>query len=84
MERLGVESLSSRWLSDLKQRVGKCISFGLRPEQVQQAGEILKVVGAQWRDLVAGSEGFLTGPRKAGLSRHQVVWGEMDSMVCFE
>ena len=78
----GAVALSPRWLSDLKTRIGRCISFGLKPEQVRRAGSILQVVGREWRDLVTGSEGFLTGPGRAGLERHRVVWGEMDSMVC--
>jgi len=81
VEMKGAEALSPRWLSDLKSRIGKCIIFGLRPEQLQRAGNILDVVAREWRDLVAGSEGFLTGPKRAGLERHRVVWGDMDSMV---
>lgn len=80
-ETKGAEALPSRWLSDLKSRIGKCIIFGLQPEQLQRAGNILDVVAREWRDLVAGSEGFLTGPKRAGLEKHRVVWGEMDSMV---
>ncbi len=75
-------ALPPRWLSELKQRVGKCIIFGLRPEQVQRAGHILDVLAKEWRGLLAGSEGFLTGKNRAGLERQSVVWGEMDSMVC--
>jgi hypothetical protein len=78
----GAIALSPRWLSELKGRIGKCISFGLRPEQVRTAGNVLQVVAREWRDLVAGSEGFLTGPGRAGLEQHRIVWGEMDSMVC--
>lgn len=81
VETKGAEALSPRWLSDLKSRIGKCIIFGLRPEQLQRAGNILDEVAREWRDLVAGSEGFLTGPKRAGLEKHRVVWGEMDSMV---
>lgn len=69
--------LPPRWLSDIKARVGKCIIFGLQPTQVDEAGEILRVIARDWRELLAGSEGFLTGRRRAGLERHQVVWGEM-------
>jgi len=50
--------------------------------QTQKAASILKALGEEWRELVAGREGFLTEPRRAGLLRHKVVWGEMDSMVC--
>lgn len=57
--------------------------FGMDAAQVARAGEIMRVLAADWRELVAGSEGFLTGRGREGLSRQRVVWGEMDSMVCF-
>ncbi|RVX72506.1 hypothetical protein B0A52_03696 [Exophiala mesophila] len=73
-------TVSPRWLSDTKARVGKCITFGLKPEQVDEAGSIVSELGTSWRDLVAGSEGFLTDPKRAGLFRQNIVWGEQDSM----
>ncbi|EER24279.1 hypothetical protein CPC735_056490 [Coccidioides posadasii C735 delta SOWgp] len=69
--------LDSKWLSVTKKRLGKCLQFGLQPEQVRAAGDILKQVTRDWRELVAGSEGFLTGEDRRGLFRHNVVWGEM-------
>ncbi|KAL8759064.1 MAG: hypothetical protein Q9199_001018 [Rusavskia elegans] len=72
-------ALPSRWLSDLRSRLGKCIIFGLKPAQVDEAGAILRVLAREWRELLAGSEGFLVGKRRAGLEGHQVVWGEMVS-----
>lgn len=79
------KSLSPRWLADVKQRLGKCITFGLKPEQTVRAGAVLDTVARDWRELVAGSEGFLTSEDRRGFYRHAVVWGEMDSMVgiCF-
>lgn len=74
-------SLNPRWLSDVKRRIGKCITFGLPPEQVQEAGRILQGIVRDWRELLAGSEGFLTDRTRVGLFRHRVVWGEQDSMV---
>lgn len=58
--------------------------FGLNQDQVTQAGGILSEIARDWRDLVAGSEGFLTGPDRQGLHRQAVVWGEMDSMVSLD
>jgi len=81
VEAKGIAALSPRWLSDLKNRIGRCISFGLHPEQVQRAAGVLNIIAKEWRGLVAGSEGFLTDPKRAGLERHNVVWGEMDTMV---
>lgn len=74
-------TLSPRWLSDVKQRIGKCILFGLKPHQTDHAGRILQEIAKDWRELVAGSEGFLTSKNRTGLFRQEVVWGEMDSMV---
>jgi hypothetical protein len=68
---------SPRWLSDCKTRIGKCIMFGISPEQTAEAGSILQEMSSEWRELVAGSEGFLTGEEYRGLYRHEVVWGEM-------
>lgn len=69
--------LPPRWLSDIKARIGKCIIFGLQSKQIDEAGEILRVIARDWRELLAGSEGYLTGQGRAGLERHNVVWGEM-------
>ena len=51
--------------------------FGISPAQTQEAGSILQEVATDWRELVAGSEGFLTGKEYRGLFRQEVVWGEM-------
>jgi hypothetical protein len=71
------EKLSPRWLSDLKSRIGRCIQFGLTQPQVREAGQILHDLSHDWRELVAGSEGFLTSEDRRGLFRQDVVWGEM-------
>lgn len=73
-------ALPPRWLSDIKQRIGKCIIFGLNQEQVDEAGSIMKIVARDWRELLAGSEGFLTGRGRAGCEGREVVWGEMVSI----
>ena len=66
-----------RWLSDARSRIGKCINFGLGHEQTQEAGAVLQEMADHWRELVAGSEGFLASKDQAGLYRQEVVWGEM-------
>lgn len=53
----------------------------MNAEQVQQAGKICKLLGEEWKELLAGSEGFLTDEKRAGLLGHRVSWGELDSMV---
>ncbi|ROV88648.1 hypothetical protein VMCG_10321 [Cytospora schulzeri] len=67
-----------RWLSDIRSRLGKCLMFGCSPAQVAEAGQVIRALAGEWRELLAGSEGFLTGGRR-GLDGQQVVWGEQDS-----
>ncbi|KAI8952719.1 thioesterase-like superfamily-domain-containing protein [Xylaria longipes] len=68
----------TRWVSDVRARIGKCIGFGCDAAQIQRAAGVLGILAREWRVLSAGSEGFLTG-RRQGLENQQVVWGEMDS-----
>jgi len=51
--------------------------FGLKPAQIEDAGKILQQLARDWRELIAGSEGFLTDEKRRALYRHNVVWGEM-------
>lgn len=51
--------------------------FGLKPAQIDEAGKVLQQLARDWRELVAGSEGFLTDEKRRSLFRHNVVWGEM-------
>lgn len=70
-------TIDPRWLTMTKRRVGRCMMFGLKPAQVDEAGHILYQLARDWRELVAGSEGFLTDEKRRSLFRHNVVWGEM-------
>jgi len=70
-------SFSPRWLSDVKKRIGKCISFGLNARQTEETGALLRIIAKDWKELLASSEGFLTGEGRQGLERQAVVWGEM-------
>ncbi|KAK4448158.1 thioesterase-like superfamily-domain-containing protein [Podospora aff. communis PSN243] len=67
-----------RWIADLRSRIGKCIIFGCSNSQVSRASVVLRALALEWRELLAGSEGFLTGGRR-GLDSQRVAWGEMDS-----
>lgn len=51
--------------------------FGLWPDQDRDAGHILQQLARDWRELVAGSEGYLTGEKYRGVFRQNVAWGEM-------
>ncbi|KIH91999.1 hypothetical protein SPBR_02950 [Sporothrix brasiliensis 5110] len=70
----------ARWLADLRHRVGKCIMFGCSTAQVSEAAMVARALATEWRRLIAGSEGYLTGERR-GLEGQKVVWGEMDSFA---
>ncbi|KAK3370075.1 thioesterase-like superfamily-domain-containing protein [Podospora didyma] len=69
---------SPRWIDDLRTRIGKCVVFGCNNQQVSRAAAVLRALALEWKDLIAGSEGFLTGGRR-GLDGQQIAWGEMDS-----
>lgn len=77
------DAVPQSWLSDLKTRIGKCIVFGLQPAQLNEAGDILRIVAGSWRELVAGSEGFLVGHRREGLERQVVVGDRIVSAFGF-
>ena len=55
--------------------------FGINDAQASEAGSILQEVSSDWRELLAGSEGFLTGQEYRGLYRQEVVWGEMVGLL---
>lgn len=71
---------NSRWLSDVKARLGKCILFGMNEEQVNRAGILLAEVARDWKELVAGSEGYLISPKRAGITSTLLEWGHQDTM----
>lgn len=81
-EATALPPVNPRWLSTTKRRIGKCLTFGLRPDQITEAGEISQQLARDWRELVAGSEGFLTSEARRGMFRHNVVWGEMVCARC--
>ncbi|GES60930.1 thioesterase/thiol ester dehydrase-isomerase [Aspergillus terreus] len=55
--------IDPRWLSTTKQRIGRCMMFGLKPPQVHEAGTILQQLARNWRELIAecgvGRDGFV-------------------------
>ncbi|KAI5789419.1 thioesterase-like superfamily-domain-containing protein [Pyronema domesticum] len=73
--------LNPRWLATQKQRIGKLLFHGATVEEQKQASVILQDLAENWRDYVAGAEGYLVGPTRRGLYRHAVAWGDMDSMA---
>lgn len=73
-------ALNPRWLSDLQARIKRCASLGLEGQQKEELKALQETVDGQWLELLAGREGFLTGPGWRGLDRHTVTWGDQ---VCF-
>ncbi|KAK4240178.1 hypothetical protein C8A03DRAFT_31747 [Achaetomium macrosporum] len=68
----------SRWIAELRTRIGKCLVFGCNSQQISQAAVVMRALATEWRELLVGSEGFLTGGRR-GLDGREIAWGEMDS-----
>lgn len=64
--------LSPRWLSDLKAQAKSS-------NRQAEGARVLDYLGKHWLELLAGAEGYLTGPRW-GLQNHKIHWGDMDSM----
>ncbi|CAK43923.1 uncharacterized protein An01g08300 [Aspergillus niger] len=74
-------TIDPRWLTLTKRRIGRCMMFGLKPPQIKEAGEILQQIARDWRELIAGSEGYLTDETRRGLFQQSVAWGEMHGHV---
>ncbi|KAF6810763.1 4-hydroxybenzoyl-thioesterase [Colletotrichum plurivorum] len=68
--------LNPRWLSELQTRIKRCASLGLQGTQKAELEAVQKAVDGRWLELLAGREGFLTGPGWRGLDRHTVTWGD--------
>lgn len=77
-------TIDAKYLSLLRTRIGKCIGFGLPSEQFDRAGAALRVLALEWRELLAGSEGFLVPKERGGGWRRKVEWGDMVSSMCCE
>ncbi|KAJ5522312.1 hypothetical protein N7527_006427 [Penicillium freii] len=56
--------INPRWLTMTKRRIGKCMMFGMKPAQIDEGGKILQQLAKEWRELLAGSEGFLTDKKR--------------------
>lgn len=73
---IGAASLSPRWLSDLKAKAQANVKQG---QLLHESKRVLDQLDERWVQLLAGSEGFLSGPQWAGLSKETVRWGDMVS-----
>ena len=71
----------SKWLPTMKSRIGKLIFYGLLEHENAEVASLLENLARNWREYVAGCEGFLTGEHRRGLYRHSVVWGDMVGII---
>ena len=68
---------NGRFLTTQKSRLGRLFFHGTNESEVKEASQILQDLSTNWRTYVAGSEGYLVDPRRRGLYRHNVSWGDM-------
>lgn len=75
-----------RWLSrstgaptyrSLVSRLGYITNNGVSLETASATADILKCISSEWRDLIAGAEGYLTAKDRRGISGRMVDWGDM-------
>ncbi|KAJ5440719.1 hypothetical protein N7491_003125 [Penicillium cf. griseofulvum] len=64
LPNLASKPIDPRWLTMTKRRIGKCMMFGMGPPQIDEGGKILQKLAKEWRELIAGSEGFLTDKKR--------------------
>ncbi|KAJ3494030.1 hypothetical protein NLG97_g4345 [Lecanicillium saksenae] len=72
---------NSRWLSDMRSRLATGISKRADDTKVvAQLKRLMSYLDQHWLNLSAGREGYLVEPQWRGLDKHEIAWGEMDSM----
>ncbi|KAK7610336.1 hypothetical protein JOL62DRAFT_112525 [Phyllosticta paracitricarpa] len=88
MPRILISEDDGGWLRSLKNRVGRCISFGLSDENLRRAGNLLQNFGAWevafgWRGLALMRHGFTTPDGKPTWinvrSRNPLLYRPLDS-----
>jgi hypothetical protein len=58
-------------------RLAQITDNGVPDDQVPRVAQVVKRISDDWRDLLVGTEGFLTKESRRGLSGRGVEWGEM-------
>jgi hypothetical protein len=61
----------------LVSRLGYMTNNGVNHQTAARVAQILKTICSDWRDLVAGSDGYLTAENRRGVSGRAVEWGDM-------
>ncbi|KAI8209197.1 hypothetical protein K4K52_000714 [Colletotrichum sp. SAR 10_76] len=77
-------AVNPRWLSELQARMKRVAGLKLDSAQKEELKGLREAVDGQWLELLAGREGFLTGPGWRGLDKHTVTWGDQDAMGTLE
>ncbi|KAI8157199.1 hypothetical protein K4K49_003524 [Colletotrichum sp. SAR 10_70] len=77
-------AVNPRWLSELQARIKRVAGLQLDSAQKEELKGLREAVDGQWLELLAGREGFLTGPGWRGLDKHTVTWGDQDAMGTLE
>jgi hypothetical protein len=82
--------LTSRWFADLQAQLKELTDAKQPSECARQASQLYEFSQANWLELLAGQQGFLTDRKWRGLDNHQLLWGDMVSgrwlfwMSCWE
>ncbi|KAJ0377616.1 hypothetical protein COL26b_004086 [Colletotrichum chrysophilum] len=74
-------AVNPRWFSELQAHIKRVAGLQLDSAQKEELKGLREAVDGQWLELLAGREGFLTGPGWRGLDKHTVTWGDQDAMV---
>ncbi|TLS20220.1 uncharacterized protein PpBr36_11497 [Pyricularia pennisetigena] len=77
LQTIPKEDTNGRWYFQFRERIGKCIIFGLSESQLARAVDLVAAMSAEWEKLVLDMEEYPTD--HDGLRNHTVPWGDMDS-----
>lgn len=79
LQNIPREDTNGRWYFQLRERIGKCIIFGLSEAQLARAVDLVAAMSAEWEKLVLHMDEYPTD--HDGLRNFTVPWGDMDSFV---
>jgi hypothetical protein len=64
-------------------RLGYMTNNGISLESAPAIAQIMRTLSTDWRELVAGVDGFLTNFERRGTSGKDVEWGHLVSIFLF-
>jgi hypothetical protein len=65
---------------DIVARLGHMANNGIAIKSAPAVAQIMKVLSSDWRDLVAGVDGFLTKSERLHTSSKEIEWGHLVSI----